>query len=304
MVLTTSHRDWIHSLLYLSTKYLTPFIAPYRTSKYILIYTFSRASLYPANGQTNGSEFKKTSHNWNHLLRLFVPDVTNCSTLYFNVFSFFFLFAKKKKKDTVTIFILFLRKEQQLSFSSLESLRTDVASGRRILFSTPKIPPIHSIPLSYLRSFNRFHLEWKMEPFKKSPRISSARCRILSLGWPGWVPYPRPRRSAVMPTPTTASTGGQVSRFSAEREARREDGREIVVVDDVASAKGPRRRKECSPPHHVASSHASSFMRSWERGSRWVRFTPSSFAPSPSLLLPPPPFALSRLRLAAFSSSA
>lgn len=99
MVLTTSHRDWIHSLLYLSTKYLTPFIAPYRTSKYILIYTFSRASLYPANGQTNGSEFKKTSHNWNHLLRLFVPDVTNCSTLYFNVvFSFFFLFAKKKKR--------------------------------------------------------------------------------------------------------------------------------------------------------------------------------------------------------------
>lgn len=35
-------------------------------------------------------------------------------------------------------------------------------------------------------------------------------------------------------------------------------------------------------------------MRSWERGSRWVRFTPSSFAPSPSLLLPPRLASLSR----------
>lgn len=44
----------------------------------------------------------------------------------------------------------------------------------------------------------------------------------------------------------------------------------------AAVAERKRKGKGEYSPHHVASSHASSFMRSWERGSRWVRFTPSS----------------------------
>lgn len=68
--------------------------------------------------------------------------------------------------------------------------------------------------------------------------------------------------------------------------ARRVPSRPSCLRTERRRAKDERRRRgkvnAARVPHHEASSHASSFMRSWERASRWVRSTPSFPAPLPS----------------------
>lgn len=68
----------------------------------------------------------------------------------------------------------------------------------------------------------------------------------------------------------------------------------FATAQKDGGAKDERRRRgkvnATRVPHHGASSHASSFMRSWERASRWVRSTPSSLSlsatPLSLILLP------------------